>query len=83
VGIGVNTGSMLAGTVGGGGRLEYQVIGDAVNIAQRLQSLARASEILTSAATVAFVDGFNLDPVGPLSVKGRRAPVDAFRVLAG
>ena len=40
VGIGVNTGSVIAGTVGGGGRLEYTVVGDAVNIAQRLQSEA-------------------------------------------
>ena len=40
VGIGVNTGVVMAGAVGGGGRLEYTVIGDAVNVAQRLQSEA-------------------------------------------
>ena len=43
VGIGVNTGLVIAGTVGGGGRLEYTVVGDAVNIAQRLQSEAEAA----------------------------------------
>ncbi|MGH7540612.1 MAG: adenylate/guanylate cyclase domain-containing protein, partial [Gemmatimonadota bacterium] len=40
VGIGLNTGVVMAGAVGGGGRLEYTVIGDAVNVAQRLQSEA-------------------------------------------
>src|SRR6266487_1038731 len=42
MGIGVNTGTVIAGTVGGGGRLEYTVVGDAVNVAQRLQSEAPA-----------------------------------------
>src|SRR5207342_1130741 len=46
LGIGVNTGSVIAGTVGGGGRLEYTVVGDAVNVAQRLQSEAEAGEIV-------------------------------------
>src|SRR5262249_58599559 len=46
MGIGINTGTVVAGTVGGGGRLEYTVLGDAVNIAQRLQSEAGGGEIL-------------------------------------
>src|SRR4029453_4674676 len=52
IGIGVNTGTVIAGTLGGPGRLDYTVLGDAVNIAQRLQSEAAGSEILASAATV-------------------------------
>src|SRR5437867_5959423 len=52
MGIGVNTGTVIAGTVGGGGRLEYTVVGDAVNIAQRLQSEAAAGQVKIGRAHV-------------------------------
>ena len=45
IGIGVNTGTVIAGTLGGPGRLDYTVLGDAVNIAQRLQATAVGGEI--------------------------------------
>jgi class 3 adenylate cyclase/DNA-binding NarL/FixJ family response regulator len=83
VGIGVNTGSVIAGTVGGGGRLEYTVVGDAVNIAQRLQSEAEAGQIVATASTVAAAPGVACEPIGPRLVKGREEPVEVFRVLAG
>ena len=81
IGIGVNTGMVVAGTVGGGGRLEYTVVGDTVNIAQRLQSEARGGEIIAASSTVsAAAGGFRAEPIGPRQVKGRREPVEAFRV---
>jgi adenylate cyclase len=83
MGIGVNTGTVIAGTVGGGGRLEYTVLGDAVNVAQRLNSEAVGGEILASGATVAAAPFVAVESVGPKQVKGRREPVDAFRVLEG
>jgi len=83
VGIGVNTGLVIAGTVGGGGRLEYTVVGDAVNVAQRLQSEAEAGEIVASAATVAAAPGLPCEPIGPRHVKGREEAVEVFRVLVG
>jgi class 3 adenylate cyclase len=82
VGIGINTGTVIAGTVGGGGRLEYTVVGDAVNVAQRLQSEAAAGEILATAATVAAVPGIPVESVGPRQVKGRKESVEVYRVLA-
>ena len=81
MGIGVNTGTVIAGTVGGGGRLEYTVVGDAVNVAQRLQSEAGAGEVLTTATTVAAAPSLRCEPLGPMMVKGRQEAVEAYRVL--
>jgi class 3 adenylate cyclase/DNA-binding NarL/FixJ family response regulator len=81
VGIGVNTGLVIAGTVGGGGRLEYTVVGDAVNIAQRLQSEAEGGEIVAAASTVAAAPSVASESVGPRYVKGREEPVEVFRVV--
>ncbi len=81
MGVGVNTGIVIAGTVGGGGRLEYTVVGDAVNVAQRLQAEARGGDILASAATVGAADGISAEAVGQLAVKGRKAPIETFRIL--
>jgi adenylate cyclase len=80
MGIGVNTGVVVAGTVGGGGRLEYTVVGDAVNIAQRLQSVAEAGEILASSTTVSAAPAVGSEPAGSHEVKGRREPVEVYRL---
>ena len=80
VGIGVNTGRVIAGTVGGAGRLEYTVVGDAVNVASRLQAEARGGEIVATASTVSGVSGIEREAIGPRHVKGREEPVDCFRI---
>jgi adenylate cyclase len=82
IGIGVNSGTVIAGTFGGGGRLEYTVMGDAVNLAQRLQSEAAAGEILASASTVLAAPDVPAEPVGFKQVKGRKEPVETFRLRA-
>jgi adenylate cyclase len=81
VGIGLNTGVVMAGAVGGGGRLEYTVIGDAVNIAQRLQSEAGGGEVVAAASTVSAAPSVDAEPIGPRLVKGREEPVEVFRIL--
>ena len=83
IGVGINTGHVIAGAVGGGGRLEYTVIGDAVNVAQRLQSEAAGGEIVASASTVAAAPGIHAEPIGPRQVKGREEAVDVYRVTDG
>jgi class 3 adenylate cyclase/CheY-like chemotaxis protein len=80
IGVGVNTGSVIAGAVGGGGRLEYTVIGDAVNVAQRLQSEAEGGEIVASAATMAAAPAVTAEPIGPRHVKGREEAVEVYRL---
>ena len=81
VGIGVNTGQVIAGTVGGGGRLEYTVVGDAVNVASRLQGDAEGGEIVATASTVAAAGGIECEPIGLRHVKGREEAVEVFRVV--
>ena len=81
IGVGVNTGQVIAGAVGGGGRLEYTVIGDAVNVAQRLQSEAEGGQIVASAATIAAADGIAAESIGARHVKGREEPVEVYRIV--
>ena len=81
VGIGLNTGVVMAGAVGGGGRLEYTVIGDAVNVAQRLQSEAQGGEVVAAASTVAAAPTVAAEPIGPRHVKGREEAVEVFLIV--
>jgi adenylate cyclase len=82
VGIGVNTGRVSAGTVGGVGRMEYTVTGDVVNVAARLQAIAPAGQIVASAATASAASAVACESIGPHQVKGRAEPVEVFRVVA-
>ena len=80
--VGINTGLAVVGDVGGAG-IEYSAMGDAVNVAARLQSAAAPGEIVVGDATRKRVEGlFEFAPLGGLEVKGRSAPVEAHRVVA-
>jgi adenylate cyclase len=82
LGIGVNSGGAMAGYVGTDERVEFTVLGDSVNIAQRLQTLARPNRILIGPATARAVAGkFNLKPIGPVELKGKVQSVEATEVL--
>ncbi|MGH7428108.1 MAG: adenylate/guanylate cyclase domain-containing protein, partial [Candidatus Methylomirabilaceae bacterium] len=84
VGIGINTGWAIVGNIGSPARMGYTAIGDTVNIASRLQDLTKEyqAELLISRATFEEIgDLFEAESIGLASVKGRREPVEIYKVL--
>ncbi|HEX8769808.1 MAG TPA: adenylate/guanylate cyclase domain-containing protein [Acidimicrobiales bacterium] len=82
LGIGLSTGRVAAALLGSDERLEYSLVGDAVNLAQRLQQWAEAGQTVLSEATSGAVgDEVKLEALAPATVKGREATVRAYRVI--
>jgi class 3 adenylate cyclase len=87
IGIGVNSGPVSAGTVGGGGRLEFTVIGDPVNVAARVETATRELDerILVTESTRALLSEELrrlLEPRGALPLRGRSEPVHVYAPAA-
>jgi adenylate cyclase len=83
LGIGLSTGLIAAALIGSQERAEYSVVGDAVNLAQRLQQFASAGDTVLSEATyAALTRSPQAERLGPAQVKGRKELVTAFRVPA-
>ena len=81
LGIGISTGPVATAILGSAERYEYTIVGDTVNLAQRLESEARpAGTTIVSAATVAAVGEADFKRLPDMMVKGRAAPVSAFRL---
>ncbi|MBL9107061.1 MAG: FHA domain-containing protein [Myxococcales bacterium] len=81
IGIGVNTGPVIAGAIGSSRTLQYTVIGDAVNIAARLCSLAKPGEIIISESTLQFAGPHIIvEPRKAVQLRGRREALPIYAV---
>ena len=80
---GINSGPVVVGNVGSDLRYEYTALGDAMNVAARMQAAAEPGTVLITASTHRFVaDAFDVEDLGEIVVKGKTEPVHAYRVLA-
>ena len=82
MGVGVNTGPVTAGNIGSSKRMDYTVIGDAVNLASRLCSNAAGGQILVSESTYLQLNGsIPAQRLEPIRVKGKETPVELHEVF--
>jgi adenylate cyclase len=84
IGIGINSGDMIAGNIGSSTIMSYTVIGDNVNLGSRLESLNKdyRTRIIISDATRARLSGkYDIRPLGEVVVKGKTRPVAIFEIV--
>jgi len=81
IGIGINTGPAIIGNIGSSNRMDYTVIGDCINVAARLEELARGGEIIIGEHTYLQNTGdFKIESRGEIYVKNKAEPVVCYNV---
>jgi class 3 adenylate cyclase len=80
--IGLNSGPVVVGSIGDDLHMDYTAIGDTINLASRMEGLAQPGAVLLSRHTHRLVkDYFDLKPIGPLEMKGKEEPQEAFELV--
>jgi adenylate cyclase len=79
--VGVNSGPAVIGNVGAAEQRSFTVIGDTTNLAARLQAAAEPGRVVVGALTAAALTNAVLEPIGPLDLKGKSEPVEAFLLV--
>ncbi len=85
ISVGINCGEMISGNIGSASlkRLDYTVIGDSVNLAQRLQSVAKAGQIIiTEEVYQKAKESFSCEKIGEVNLKNKAKPVTIYQVIA-
>lgn len=79
-GVGINTGELVEGLLGGQNLRFYDVLGDTVNTAQRIEANARSGEILVSETTYMYMNNLETDAKKEIQVKGKEYPLKVYSV---
>jgi class 3 adenylate cyclase/tetratricopeptide (TPR) repeat protein len=81
--VGINTGSVVVGTLGNDLRVEFKAVGDTVNLASRMEGLAEPGTTFVSKETFKLTEGFfRFEALGEKQIKGKEEPVTVYRAVA-
>lgn len=83
LGVGLDSGTIVAGNIGIPGNSQFTVIGDVVNVASRLTAGAQPGEVVIGpGAGAALLSRLSLEPLGVIPIRGRSSPVKAWRLVS-